>query len=282
MKIGIIMSLRKDPNFKGTKAVAQRLKAKGAEVFLEEKGKAFNNKTGLKTVSEDFLAQEADFLLSIGGDGTFLRAAHIAVKKQIPILGINFGRLGYLTELEVSEIAMLDRLVEGNYRIEKRMMLRAEVIRDHKIIKAALALNEAALQNGRISRILEYEVCANGKPVGTYAADGVLFSTPTGSTAYALAAGGPIIDPAVSGLLFVPICAHALAARAVLFSDQTELSVHIPFLRGREAFLSVDGREIARLSENDFVRIMRAEEETRVVRFKELGFHEILNQKLSV
>lgn len=280
MKIGIVISLRKDPDLAGTRGVIRRLQTHGAEVMIESKVRGRLDEPGVRLAEDEEIGALSDCILAVGGDGTFLRAAHIATPRRTPILGINRGRLGYLSEIETGETELLERLFTGEYNIENRMMVRAEVRREGRIAFSGTGLNEAVVQNGRTARVLEFEISADGSTVGRYRADGVILATPTGSTAYALAAGGPIMDPLMQGLLMVPICPHALGARAVLFSDRAALEIRIPFLKNREAILAVDGGNTFALEENDVVRVARAAEETRMIRLKHRSFHEILNSKL--
>ncbi len=279
-KIGLVTSEKKDTGLKKAAQIARELLALGAEVFCEEGAESLAS-LGVRPLSDELLSDACEGIITVGGDGTFLRGAHIAAPRELPIVGVNLGRLGYLTELEPTESGLLRALLAEEFTTEERMMLRADVLREDRVTGSFLGLNEAVIQNGMIARILDFVILCNTRQVVSYSADGVLVSTPTGSTAYSLSAGGPVIDPALRCFLLLPICPHSLRARPVIFSDQSELSVEIGTLEGKDAYLSVDGRNTFPLMGGDRVRVRRAELVTRMIKFNNRSFFEILNQKLS-
>ena len=279
-KIGLITSEKKDEGLKKAAQIARGLFALGAEVFCEREAVRLAAE-GATPLSDGELSEVCEGIVTIGGDGTFLRGAHVAASRELPIVGVNLGRLGYLTELEPAESGLLRALLAEEFVTEERMMLRAEVLRGEKVVGSFLGLNEAVIQNGMIARMLDFVVSCNTRQVVSYSADGILISTPTGSTAYSLSAGGPVIDPALCCFLMLPICPHSLRARPVVFSDRSELVVELGQLAGKDAYLSVDGRGTFPLVGGDLVRVRRAELVTRMIKFNNRSFFEILNQKLS-
>ncbi len=221
-----------------------------------------------------------DCVVSVGGDGTLLRAAKAALKYGVPVLGINLGRLGFMTELEVSEIKLLERLFTHEYKIEKRLLLDARVERGGNTILSGTAINEAVVRAGDRSRLLDLSLCADGKFVSNYRADGILFATPTGSTGYALSAGGPIVEPSVACITTVPLCAHSLAARPVVFGGNTELSVSLSDMSGKNAYISVDGCEGFALGEGDKISITTSEDSLKLIKLGIRSFYEQLGTKM--
>ena len=219
-----------------------------------------------------------DLLLTVGGDGTILHNVKYAVRYGKPILGVNSGRVGYLAQVEPNEIGFLSRLASEEYGIERRMLLQIQVEGDPETY---LALNDVVVSKGGLSRLVDLEILGDGQPVGSYRADGLIFATPTGSTAYSLSAGGPIVDPGIDTILMTPICPHSLYARSVLLSPQVELEVCGRYVNNLDRLVvSVDGDRVRTLECDRKVRIRRAEEAAQFVQFAEKTFNGILNVKL--
>ncbi len=239
----------------------------------------------------DELYAQADLCIVLGGDGTILEAARRAAVRQTPILGINLGRVGYMAELEMSELDLLSHLfdcttVEGfrpaAYEIEKRSMLHVEVLDQAGEVRQTLyGLNDAVINNGSVARIVDIELSEAGTPVTTYRADGLIVSTPTGSTAYSMSAGGPVADPRVKCFCVTPICPHSLGARPLIFPDSATLEIKNICQREKMLYLTVDGRSGCELYRNEVVRITRSPLETNLVRLKSYGFYNKLRAKMS-
>lgn len=227
------------------------------------------------------LYKNADCAVVLGGDGSVIKVASHCAENGIPILGINLGRVGYLAEVEQNELYLLSRLWRGEYRIEMRMMLSVSVLRGGKEIhRMKPALNEAVVSNGAISRMVELSLACDGNFAGHFHADGVIVATPTGSTAYSMSAGGPIIDPALDCLCVTPVCAHSLSARPMLLSSRSTLTMENICRREDNTYLTVDGDENFKLLFGDVVSVCRAEAETRMIRFHENSFYSVLNKKI--
>lgn len=222
----------------------------------------------------------ADLLICFGGDGTILHAARDATLHNIPILGVNMGSVGFMAELERSELSMLACLPGGNFTIEDRMMLDVWVRRGSKEILSDLALNDAVISKGSMARVAELEVLADDMEVASIMGDGVIVATPTGSTAYSMSAGGPIVEPTSQCLIFTPVCAHQLAARALVLDAGRRVTVRVPKTMRKYLFLSVDGGKAVRLGGGDRVEITRSERCTRLVRLTSRSFYQIIHQKL--
>jgi len=231
--------------------------------------------------AEKALLDGADCALVLGGDGSVIKIASDCTERGIPLLGINLGRIGYLAEVERDELYLLTRLSRGEYRIEERMMLSICIERDGKTIhKMPLALNEAVISNGAIARMVELAVSCGGHPVTSFHADGVIIATPTGSTAYSMSAGGPIIDPSLDCLCITPVCAHSLSARPILLSPDSPLTIENVCQREDNTYLTVDGKENYKLLYGDVVMVRRAAASTRMIRFHENGFYTVLSRKM--
>ena len=224
--------------------------------------------------------QGADMLICFGGDGTILHAAKDANACGVPILGVNTGSVGYMAELEQGELPLLARLTERKYTIECRMMLDVRIIREGKVILEDLALNDAVITKGAVARIIDLSVYGDDMLITDFAGDGVIMATPTGSTAYSLSAGGPIVEPTAESIIVTPICAHALHARPIVLSQGRTVTTRLGKLGRRTAYLSVDGGKAVKLSSGDAVEIRKSKATTRLVRLSSRSFYEIMNQKL--
>ncbi len=222
----------------------------------------------------------ADMLICFGGDGTILHAAKDATPHDIPILGVNMGSVGFMAELESSELSLLSRLVEGNYRIEERMMLEARVIRDGKVVFSELALNDAVLTKGAVARVLDLEVTGDRVAISAFSGDGLIVSTPTGSTAYNMAAGGPIVEPTARNIIVTPICAHSLRVKPMVLDRHRTVGIRLEHGSRRSAYLSVDGGRAFKVLSGDRVEVRRAEKVTKLVKLTGRSFYELVHQKL--
>ncbi len=234
----------------------------------------------MKFVRVDAALQGAAMLVCFGGDGTILHAAKSAQARRVPVLGVNLGSVGFMAELESSELEMLERVVRGDYRLEERMMLDVAVRREGRVIHRDLALNDAVVTKGAVARIIDLDVKADGVSVASFSGDGVVVSTPTGSTAYSMSAGGPIVEPTSENIAVTPICPHALYARSYILDRSRLVTVSPGEHSRRTAYLSVDGGKAFRLEDHDRVELRRSRSKARLVRLTDRSFYTILNQKL--
>lgn len=224
--------------------------------------------------------KNADILICFGGDGTILHAAKDANAYGVPVLGVNLGSVGFMAELEQGELSMLSKLAAGKYTVESRMMLDVTVRRDGKTIFSDIALNDAALTKGAVARVVDLEIYGDKVMIAGFSADGVLVSTPTGSTAYSMSAGGPIVEPTAENIIVTPICPHALAARPIVLGRERVVSIKMGKMSRKTLYLSVDGGKAFRLNNNDMVELRMSKSRTKLVRVTGRSFYEILNQKL--
>lgn len=273
-KILLVPNPERDCGLCVTQSVAKVLSDLGAEVRCTE---------ALGGVCRTDFSQGAawaDAAIVFGGDGSILRFSHAAASNSLPILGINCGNLGYMAELNGEDPRFLKRLVSGEYETEERMMLTARVIRKEDEIFRAECLNDAVVSYGHLPHLISFELSERGVPFSRYNADGMIFSTPTGSTAYSLSSGGPIVDPLLKAVLATPICAHSLTARPMVFSSEASLSLTIGSQKKGEVYLTCDGEENFLLQIDDRIEISVSSLVTRLIRFSRTPFGTVLAAKL--
>ncbi|MBO5716329.1 MAG: NAD(+)/NADH kinase [Clostridia bacterium] len=250
--------------------------------YSKEKVLAMKNYRGnIYFLPIEKLYDEADLVIALGGDGTILDCAKKMARRGKPILGINLGHLGYMAELEMDELAALSKIIDGDYTIDERAMMDIEVInREGNVKYKSFALNDAVISNGSVSKIINLELYAEDSLVTSYRADGLIVSTPTGSTAYAMSAGGSIADPKVKCKLVTPICPHSFIARQLIFSDETNLKIKNVSVREKSLMLTLDGKTNCELFKDDVVSITKSELTVQLVRVKDCSFYDILSQKM--
>jgi NAD+ kinase len=231
-------------------------------------------------VTLDELIERAQYILVLGGDGTMLWTARQVASAGTPVLGINLGHLGFLTEIDLHEILpALENIMEGKYRVEERMMLEATVFRQGRIVENSLGLNDAIITKGSFSRIIHLEAYIKNELVNNYYADGMIVASPTGSIAYSLSAGGPLVTPEQDLLLMTPVCPHSLWARPVVIAPESEIKLVVMSNHG-EVMLTMDGQHGFSLHQHDQVVIKRAAHKARFLRLLGRSFFEVLRNKL--
>ena len=221
----------------------------------------------------------ADMVICFGGDGTILHMAKTATRKGLPILGVNIGTMGFMAELEASEMDKLMCLANGEYSIDGRMMLDVTVQRDRDIIFHDICLNDAVITKGAVARIAHLAVKCDGVEAMECSGDGIIVSTPTGSTAYNLSAGGPIVEPEAKNIIITPICAHDVGSRCIVASDKRVITVNMVHNARRNAYVSLDGGKAFRLNMGDVVTIKKSHLETKLIRLKDRSFYDVVNAK---
>lgn len=221
----------------------------------------------------------ADLVICFGGDGTILHMAKAATRRGLPLLGVNIGTMGFMAELESTELEKLKLLADGNYEIDSRMMLDVTVTREREIIFHDICLNDAVITKGAVARIVHLAVKCDGVQAMECGGDGVIISTPTGSTAYSLSAGGPIVEPEAESIIITPICSHDVASRCIVASGKRVVTVGMTNSSRRNAYLSVDGGKTLRLNMGDVVTVKKSKLETRLVRLNDRSFYDVVNLK---
>jgi len=272
----------RDKNFQTVRTAMKVLKEAGMEPKLclpFEVDRSYELPKDLRFHKLDRELQNAELVICFGGDGTILHMAKAATRKNIPILGVNIGTMGFMAELESSELDQLARLAHDDYTLDRRMMLDVVVQRDRDIIFHDIGLNDIVITKGAIARIAHLAVKCDGVEAMQCGGDGIIVATPTGSTAYSLSAGGPIVEPEASNILITPICAHDVMSRCIVASDKRVITVELVHNARRNAYLSVDGGKALRLNLGDVVTVRKSKLETKLIRLKDRSFYDVVNMK---
>ena len=221
----------------------------------------------------------ADAAICFGGDGTILHMAKAATRHRLPVLGVNIGTMGFIAELESGELSQLRRLANDDFTLDSRLMLDVTIRRDRDVIFHDIALNDVTVTKGAVARIVHLNVCCDGVQAMDFGGDGLIVSTPTGSTAYNLSAGGSIVEPDARNILITPICPHDVFTRSIVASDKRTVTVQMSASARRNSFLSVDGGKAFKMNMGDVAQIKCSNLETRLIRLKDRSFYDIINNK---
>ena len=272
----------RDKNFATVRRAMDILRASGLDVRLclpFEVDKSYELPRDLRFSRLDRELPNADMVICFGGDGTILHMAKAATRHNLPILGVNIGTMGFMAELESTELDQLSRLSKGDYTLDNRMMLDVSVLQGDKVLFHDLCLNDAVVTKGAIARVVHLSVKCDGVQAMEFGGDGVIVATPTGSTAYSLSAGGPIVEPEANNILVTPICAHDVGSRCMVASEKRVITVELTRNAWRNAYLSVDGGRALRLNLGDKTVIRKADLTTKLVRLQERSFYDLVNMK---
>lgn len=275
----------RDKNFQTVRNAMKILQEAGMEPRLclpFEVDRSYELPRDLRFHKLDRELQNTELVICFGGDGTILHMAKAATRHGVPILGVNIGTMGFMAELESSELDKLARLAADEYKIDSRMMLDVMVHRDRDIIYHDICLNDVVITKGAVARIVHLSVRCDGVQAMECGGDGIIIATPTGSTAYNLSAGGPIVEPEAKSILVTPICAHDMVSRCMVASDNRVITVGLTHNARRNAFLSVDGGKAVRLNMGDVATIRRSHMETKLLRLKERSFYDVVNMKFKM
>ena len=272
----------RDKNFATVRRAMDILRTSGLDVRLclpFEVDKSYELPRDLRFSRLDRELPNADMVICFGGDGTILHMAKAATRHNLPILGVNIGTMGFMAELESTELDQLSRLSKGDYTLDKRMMLDVSVLQGDKVLFHDLCLNDAVVTKGAIARVVHLSVKCDGVQAMEFGGDGVIVATPTGSTAYSLSAGGPIVEPEANNILVTPICAHDVGSRCMVASEKRVITVELTRNARRNAYLSVDGGRALRLNLGDKTIIRKADLTTKLIRLQERSFYDLVNMK---
>lgn len=291
----IYTNRHKDHKLATTKRVSDflRLKGKGVTVMADGEGisEDYESRDGRKESGEcesrhsraEALV-DADCMIVLGGDGTVLQAARLTKRQRIPIIGVNLGTLGYMTEIETSALEeSLERLISGDYIQESRMMLNGRISFLDGGVREDWALNDIVISRSGSLQIIKFNIFVNGQFLNDYSADGVIVTTPTGSTGYNLSAGGPLVEPGAKLIMLTPICPHTLNQRSIILSCEDVIEIEIPKCRegkGQTVEASFDGSHMIPLRTGDRLRIVRSEETTEFLKLNQVSFLEVLHRKM--
>ncbi|MBQ3286191.1 MAG: NAD(+)/NADH kinase [Ruminococcus sp.] len=276
MKISLIVNKDKARALEVADSVVKELAPLGVELLSCEDCPVEN--TTVKATAEDAI-RSCDIAVTIGGDGTIIHNAKYAAAYDKPLLGINLGRVGFVANIEPDETRELKKLVTGEYRIQKRMLLEI-VVEQNGVQRRFTAVNEAVLQRDTRSNMVDMSVALHGERIISYRADGMLFSTPTGSTAYSFSAGGPVIEPDMRCILLTPICPQALSSRQAVFGEDAVLSAKVYPTSGLSCYMTVDGQYHIPILSDDSVTVRKSPKELQLIIIKEKNFYTLLNEKL--
>lgn len=272
----------RDQDFSTVREAMQILRQSGLDVRLclpFEVDRSYELPKDLRFSRLDREINGASMVICFGGDGTILHMAKTATRQGIPILGVNIGTMGFMAELESTELDQLRRIAEGDYTIDERMMLDVTVFRDRDIIFHDIGLNDVVITKGAIARIVHLSVQCDGVQAMECGGDGVIVATPTGSTAYSLSAGGPIVEPEAKNIIITPICAHEVGSRCIVTSERRVITVGLTKNARRNAFLSVDGGRALRMNLGDVATIKKSNLTTKLVRLKDRSFFDVVSTK---
>jgi NAD+ kinase len=279
-KIGIIARPRKSHLAAMAPPLLEWLTKRGIATFYDEETAASLQDAEAAGKTREEVAAASQLLLVLGGDGTLLAAARVAALHGIPILPINMGSLGFLTSFTVEELyPALEDTLAGRYSVSERVMLQVDLERDGKVIETQRVLNEAVINKGTLARMIDVQLRIDMDFVCRYRADGLIVATPTGSTAYSLSAGGPIVHPAVESFVITPICPHTLSDRPVVVRDSSSIEMKL-LANSESVFLTLDGQKGIALQATDMVRISRAKGVLRLIQPLRKSYFEILRNKL--
>ncbi len=275
MKIALLPNLTRKNALSVSLDVCKQLDTLNADYIVREEQKEFFLGTRADFLPYNELIGQSDVIIAVGGDGTIIHAA----KAGKPILGINAGRIAFMAGLEPGELDMLKNLIIGEYEIDRRMMLKAEICNENDdVIQTHFCVNDAVIARGAQIKMEDIAVEHNGRILNNFTADGIIVSTPTGSTAYNLSAGGPVVDPQIESILLTPICTHSLFSRALIFKPDSVFKIYT--LNNNQVGLSCDGEDTLIVPANHYVRVSKAQMNGEFIRIKNETFLEILNSKL--
>jgi len=272
----IYINYHKDPK----KEIAKHIKC-----YLERNGQKCTIVTDENGNVAEKLPPDAFCMIVLGGDGTMLRAAADVKKDHLPLIGVNMGTMGYMTEIEPENLEeALNHLIHDEYEKESRMMLHGRIFREGKVIDEDWALNDVVISRSGSLKITKLDIYVNGRLLNTYSADGVIITTPTGSTGYSLSAGGPIVNPQAKLIMLTPICPHTLNSRSIILSSEDVVEIAIP--KGREGQTqcleaSFDGSYSVSVQTEDKIQIMKSEKATEILRISKASFLDVLHKKMS-
>ncbi|TCK98351.1 NAD+ kinase [Natranaerovirga hydrolytica] len=281
---GILTNRKKDVDFEMSKNISKWLENNNKTVVLSTELLESSEEEQAKSLDED-LYKIMDCAIILGGDGTIIHSARKLAMYNVPIIGVNLGNLGFLAEVEKKDaFNVLEKIIENDYVIESRMMLTAEIHREEKKpIQAGIGLNDVVITRGGFSRVIVLSVYVNGQLIDTYHSDGLIISTPTGSTAYSLSAGGPILNPTTEMMVITPICPHSLTARSIVVSGDDEVSLVVENFRNKDdgdVLLTIDGQIGHKLNQKDKIIIRRSKYKTKLLKLKDNNYYTLLRKKI--
>lgn len=280
MKTAVVVNLSKEEAISCAGEISLLMLSNNSDVFmLSECAPFYKGVKASYTDTIEELFRICDIAITVGGDGTIIHAAKYAARFDKPLIGVNVGRLGFAADIEIDGISELTRILDGDYSVEERVLFDVEVIKNG-VSKNYLAVNDAVIARGQLSKIIDLQVTLDDEEIAKYRADGLLFSTPTGSTAYSLSAGGPIIAPQLDCILMTPVCPHSLFSRSVIFEGNSVLTVSVKIPDECCCVLTIDGEKNVDILADDIVKIKKSDLKLKFVSINKRNFYRKLNEKL--
>ena len=279
MKISIFPNFNNDGVLQTCEEICKELDKLGVEYSVAKCNESDETGTLPLFFDTNELIENCDIVIVVGGDGTTLNVAKAASLHNKLTLGINAGRLGFMSGLERDELSLLNRLVSGEYEVEERMMINARLLSENGA-QDFICLNDAVITRGDLARLIDVTVKSDGRVITKNRADGMIIATPTGSTAYSMAAGGPVVSPDNSCFVVTPICPHSLVNRSIVFSSDKELEINVENDKNNTSYLSIDGEKSVTVTKNSKIIISKSEYVAKLIKIKPDSFYEILNKKL--
>lgn len=279
-KIGIYVNLQRDPNLDAARLCTKELLSRGQSVLFDCEFKDTLGIDGVAFMPFDEIMQNADIIVALGGDGTILKIIGDAAKHGVPIMGINLGHLGFLTQAERDDLWVFDRIADGDYKVCQSMLLEARIVKNGIPSAPALSLNDIIFR-GNDLKMISLEIEVDGTITNRYLADGIIVSTSTGSTAYSLSCGGPIVHPGLDCMILTPVCAHTLKSRCIVIPPDSRVVLRFDASYRSEAELKADGITVGTLSEGDYIEIVKSTLRAPLVQFNDHSYFDLIRKKLS-
>ena len=275
--IGLVVKHNRAEAAALARTIAERLRERGVQVLVERELAAA---PGVRVVEKRAMVDEADLIVALGGDGTLLGIARLVGARELRVLGINLGGLGFLTVFSTAEaLPVIERVFTGDFQLDRRATLAVRVLREGRVVAESQVLNDAVINKSALARIIDLYTSVDGEYLCVYKADGLIVATPTGSTAYSLSAGGPVVSPSVGVILLSPICPHTLAQRPLVVSDSAVVRVELR-AADQEVVLTLDGQEGIPLVNGDIIEIAKSPHVVALVRTGQRSFLSVLREKL--
>ena len=280
MKAALQVNMTRKNAYNVALDVCNHLEKLGITTLMEKSYSDIFSNSFIKFYDAETCIRECDIVISIGGDGTIIHSAHDAAEYDKPVLGINAGRLGFLAGLEKSELDRLSCLKTGNYTVDNRMRLEVRHFEGKELINVYTCLNDMIIGRGSVLRLCEIDAVSNGKLLYNYLADGIIVATPTGSTAYSLSSGGPVVDTSIESLILTPVCSHSLFSRSIIFKPETVIEFSVKNCENCSPVFSCDGERGIPVTSDTRILVTKSERYSKIIRIKSDSFSEILNSKL--
>ncbi len=280
MTIAVVVNITRENAYEVACEVIEQLSDLSVRVIVEKDHQDKFSHYKAEFMKVDDAVRECDICIAVGGDGTMIHSAHYVAKYGKAILGINAGRLGFLAGLEKEELNLLSSLIDGNYSVENRMLLKVSHFESSELMGEFNCFNDVIITRKELTRICEIDASCNGRPISEYKGDGVVVATPTGSTAYSLAAGGPVIDTSLECIVVTPLCPHTLLSRSMIFCPDSKIEMKIRNASEGSMVFSCDGKKGVEIGENSRIVITKSDTYVKIIKIKADSFSEILSSKL--